>query len=441
MKIAVIGSGISGLSAAWLLAQRHEVTLYERESRPGGHSHTVDVAGPRGAAVAVDTGFIVYNEPNYPNLTALFSHLGVATQPSTMSFSVSLRDGRLEYCGSGLAGLFAQKANLLRPAFWSLVLDLVRFYRTIGADADAAGSLTLGQYLDRKGFRSPFQDEHILPMAAAIWSASTADMRDYPVAAFARFFANHDLLNLGQRAPWRTVAGGSRTYVRRMLEAMGGAGVMRTGAVRLERRSERVIVHDASGGACSFDHAVIATHADDALALLEASPQEQALLGAFRYTQNRVLLHSDPRFMPRRRHVWSSWNYVSEGDANTGVPCVTYWMNELQSLPKELPLFVTLNPAREPAPGTLHRIDHYAHPLFDARALAAQRELWSLQGLRRTWFCGSYFGSGFHEDGLQAGLAVAEQLGGLARPWSVANASGRIVVGPAPAAVQEERAA
>lgn len=427
-SVAVVGSGISGLSAAWLLGQRHRVTLYEKLSRIGGHANTVSVAGPAGE-VAVDTGFIVYNPPNYPNLVALFDHLRVPTQESDMSFAVSLDGGGLEYSGSGLNGLFAQRRNLLRPSFWSLLRDLKRFYTTAAADAGRHPGMSLGSYLDLQGYGRPFQEQHILPMAAAIWSAPADEMRAYPLAAFVRFFENHELLSLGARSPWRTVTGGSQAYVSRITATLGNGVRRDAGVVAIERMAEGVRVRDSQGGTQVFDQVVIATHADEALRLIEPTPREEALLGAFRYTHNRAVLHADESFMPKRRAAWASWNYTGHTDMGhdgTAVG-VTYWMNNLQRLPGALPLFVTLNPDREPA--RVYRTEDYMHPLFDGRAMAAQKELWSLQGANRTWYCGAYFGAGFHEDGLQAGLAVAEALAGVRRPWTVPNESGRIVLG------------
>ena len=434
LDIAVIGSGISGLSAAWLLSQRHRVTVYEADSRPGGHSNTVQVGAGAGAIV-VDTGFIVYNESAYPNLTALFAHLGVATQPSEMSFAVSLDGGGLEYSGSGLRGLFAQPANLARPRFWSMLRDLVRFYRQAPADAARFGMQPLDSYLDARGYGRAFRDDHLYPMAAAIWSAPAARIGDYPTEAFVRFCENHQLLDLGNRPAWRTVTGGSACYVRRLAESVGLGLQLDSAALDVRREADAVYVR-AEGSAVPrrFDHVVVATHADQALRLLpDASGAETRLLGAFGYSRNRAVLHSDPALMPRRSAVWSSWNYAADRGRDAA-PCVTYWMNRLQGIADTTPLFLTLNPAREPGPGHVIRSEVYEHPVFDARAMRAQDELWSLQGQRRTWFCGAYFGSGFHEDGLQAGLAVAEQLGGVRRPWTVANESGRIRLRPTVAA-------
>ena len=421
-RIAVVGSGISGLSAAWLLAGRHAVTLYETDDRLGGHSHTVEAAG-----VPVDTGFIVYNEANYPNLTALFAHLKVASQPTRMSFSVSIDDGRLEYSSTGLAGLFAQTRNLVSPRFWGMLKDMRRFHRTAGshlADLEAAQT-PLGAYLETHGYGRAFCDEHLLPQAAAIWSSKVEDMDNYPAASLIRFYANHDLLGLVSRINWRTVTGGSRQYVERL---RAGLSDIRLGvaARAIHRSPEGVRIRDSRGHVETYDQVVLATHAAQALALLEQpSAQEVALLSPFRSSRNLAVLHRDPRLMPRRRRAWAAWNHIGRAGASS----VSYWMNRLQDLPGD-DLFVTLNPVIEPANGTVIRADVYEHPLFDAATDRAQKSLWSLQGQQRTWFCGAWFGHGFHEDGLQAGLAVAEQLGAVSRPWTVENASGRIHVPP-----------
>jgi predicted NAD/FAD-binding protein len=426
LDIAVVGSGISGLSAAWLLAQRHRVTLYEEDARVGGHSHTVDVA-TGATTVAVDTGFIVYNEPAYPNLTALFAHLGVATQPAEMSFAVSLDDGALEYSGSDLPGLFAQRGNLVNLRFWSMLRDLVRFYRSAPRDAARAGLMPLDDYLDQNGYGRAFREDHLYPMAAAIWSTPAARIGRYPTEAFVRFCENHHLLSLSDRPAWRTVSGGSRNYARRLSAVLGDR--VRTGCRALAvRRDARGASVASAAGEERYDHVVIATHADQALRLLpDASADERRLLGAFAYSTNRAVLHGDAALMPRRRAVWSSWNYGADRRRPDAL-CVTYWMNRLQGIDEGTPLFLTLNPSGEPRAELVHRTESYDHPLFDAAAIRAQGELWALQGQRRTWFCGAYFGAGFHEDGLQAGLAVAEAIGGVRRPWSVPGESARIRV-------------
>lgn len=427
MRVAVIGAGISGLSAAWLLGQAHDVVLFEAEPRLGGHANTVRVAGDRGET-AVDTGFIVYNEATYPNFVALMQHLGVATQPTEMSFGVSLDGGRLEYGGTGVAGLFAQRRNLLSPRFWAMLRGITRFYRDASRDALAgnAAEISLGDYLAAGGYGTAFRDDHLLPMAAAIWSAPCSEILSYPAAAFLRFHHNHGLLQLTGRPVWRTVTGGSAVYVERLRNAFSGE-IRVAATVRQVRRRANDVVLAGDGWSERFDQVVFATHADQALALLaDPGTAEAAALGAFRYSRNRAVLHADPGLMPRRRQAWASWNHIG-GGTRPDAPCaVTYWMNRLQALPGERPLFVTLNPPDKLRPDSILHEESYDHPLFDAAALDAQARLWSLQGARRSWFCGAYFGAGFHEDGLQAGLAVAEALGGVRRPWRVRDESGRI---------------
>ncbi len=429
-SIAVIGSGISGLSAAWLLSQRHEVTVYEAAPRLGGHTNTVLAPQPDGAPdVPVDTGFIVYNEKTYPNLTALFAHLGVETRGTDMSFAVSLEWGGLEYGSTDLRALFGQRRNLFRPRFWSMLKDLQRFYKTAPNDLAevSASGVSLGDYLDVKGYGRAFREDHLLPQAAAIWSASVGDIGDYPAASFIRFFDNHGLLELDihARPQWRTVVGGSVAYIPKLTAPYAERILLDTPVTGIARRSDGIIVRDRRGGERRFDQVVIASHANQALAMLEnPSGDERALLGAFRYSRNTAVLHTDARLMPRRKAVWSAWNFVGD-TASTGE--VTYWMNLLQGLNSAEPLLVSLNPsAQPPDPATVIRTETYEHPLFDAAAMAAQERLWSLQGRQRTWFCGAHFGAGFHEDGLQAGLAVAEAIGGVRRPWTVAEESGRI---------------
>jgi predicted NAD/FAD-binding protein len=423
LKIAVIGSGISGLSCAWLLSQKHEVVLYEKADRLGGHTNTVTANAATGP-IAVDTGFIVFNEATYPNLIALFDHLGVASRATDMSFSVSLEDGAFEYAAPAL---FAQRRNMLRPRFWSMLSEVMRFYREAPAALAALDdpNLSLGAFLQQGRFSTAFRDDHLLPMAAAIWSSPTEALMDYPAASFLRFCDNHGLLQLVGRPLWRTVIGGSRTYVDRIGAALGDG--VRTGrdVVGVQRTGDGVVVSERNGRRERFDHVVIATHADQALNLLaEPSAAERRTLGAFRYSRNLAVLHTDPALMPKRRRAWASWNYIG----SDGGLCVSYWMNKLQGLPGQ-DLFVTLNPPQPPRPDALLRSELYEHPIFDAAALQAQGALWDLQGEGGVWFCGAHFGAGFHEDGLQSGLAVAEQLGGVRRPWNVADESGRIQIG------------
>ncbi|MBC7768608.1 MAG: FAD-dependent oxidoreductase [Phycisphaerales bacterium] len=432
-SIAVIGSGIAGMSAAWLLSQRHDVTVYEKNGRLGGHSNTVMVNTSLGPT-PVDTGFIVFNDLTYPNLIALFDHLGVETKVSDMSFGVSLNGGRTEYSSVGASAFLCGGRNLLSPRFWSMTYDLLRFYRhapgeLLGARDDM---VSLGDYLERRGYGEAFQRDHLLPQAAAIWSATMGEIRHYPACAFVRFFENHGLLKLKGRPQWGTVGGGSQAYVAKLTAAYADSVRLNCGAVSVRREAGGAWVRDASGDVQRYDNVVIATHGDEALALLEdASAEERALLGAFRYAKNRAVLHTDRALMPKREPLWASWNYV--GDNPDGGCIVSYWMNKLQRIESREQIFLTLNPRTMPREETILYETDYDHPLFDVAAIRAQEKIWSLQGVRNTWFCGAHFGAGFHEDGLQAGLAVAEQLGGVRRPWTVAAESGRIFLGGAPA--------
>jgi predicted NAD/FAD-binding protein len=429
LNIAVVGTGISGLSAAWLLSQKHDVTVFEAESRAGGHSHTVDTSSKAGS-VAVDTGFIVYNEITYPNLTALFAHLGTPTKPSEMSFAVSLDGGDLEYSGSDIAGIFAQKSNVLNLRFWSMLRDIMRFYRHAPRDIAKLGLATLGEYLDQNNYGEAFRQDHLYPMAAAVWSLPAKKIADYPAAAFVGFCQNHGLLKIVDRPLWRTVDGGARVYVEALCAPFKDRLRLGTPVRSIRRELGGVFIRAADGGEERFDQVVIGAHADQALAMLsDPTPEERQILGAFNYSRNEVVLHEDARLMPRRRKVWSSWNYTARrGDPQAPVS-VTYWMNRLQTISNETPRFVTLNPIDEPRAELTIQRQICEHPIFNAEAVAAQDQLWSLQGRRGAWFCGAYFGSGFHEDGLQAGLAVAEALGSVRRPWRVAHESGRIKLG------------
>lgn len=420
MKIAVVGGGISGLGAAWLLARQHDVTLFEAGATLGGHSNTVELRLD-GRPVAVDTGFIVYNEHTYPNLTRLFDALGVETVASDMSFAVSLDAGAFEYAGDA-RGVLAQPVNLVRPEFWRLFGEMMRFYREAPhlAERYDLEALTLGQLLSAGGYSDLFARRHILPMAAAIWSSTLDEILDFPARSFVQFFDNHGLFSLGERPQWRSVLGGSRRYVAALSRPFRDRVRLAAPIEGLRRTSRAARLRDASGAEHDFDQVVLATHADQALRILGegASPAEREVLGAFRYRANRAVLHRDPTLMPRRRRAWASWNYLGDGDGEAGGRIsVSYWMNRLQRLETRRDVFVTLNPLREPAPRLTHGEFLYHHPQFDRPALDAQRRLPDIQGLARVWFCGSYCGYGFHEDGLQAGFAVAAALGAPA-PWA-----------------------
>lgn len=430
MKIAIVGSGISGLAVAHALKGQAALTLFEAGDYFGGHTHTVDVTLPdasgRPVTQGVDTGFLVYNERTYPQLIALFEQLGVATAKSDMSFSVQVPaagNGRaLEWSGSNLASLFAQKRNLLNPRFLGMLADLLRFNqlctRIAEQGVDAELMQPLGDFLSAHRFGAAFRDWYFLPMLGCIWSCPTDQMLQFPVATMIRFCHNHGLIQVSNRPQWHTVAGGARHYVEKIL-----AGI----ADKLLNTPVRLIERDAAGvrivtdhGAERFDQLVLATHSDQALALLrEPSALERELLGAIRYQPNRAVLHTDVSVMPQRRRAWAAWNYERAADdgRESARVCLHYWLNLLQPLPFAQDVIVSLNPVREIDPARIIGEYEYAHPVFDLAAIRAQQRLGELQGQQHSWFCGAWTGYGFHEDGLKSGLAVAAGLQQQLQDW------------------------
>lgn len=422
-KIAIIGSGISGLGCAYLLADHHDVTVYESDSRLGGHSNTVDVQTD-GHTFGVDTGFLVFNERTYPTLCRLFGHLKVPVVKSEMSFSVQIGKPELEWSGTDLSTVFAQRRNLLRPAFWSMLLDTLRFNRTATRDLDNAemAALSLGDYLDQEGYGESFRNNYLLPMAAAIWSCPTAQMLDYPFHTFVRFCHNHGLLQIIDRPTWMTVAGGSKTYVSMLANAIKSRGgkIEKACAIQAVTRNTDAVSIRTPLGETEFDHVVLACHSDQALELLgkNATPDERNYLSKIRYQPNRAILHSDSSLLPKRKSVWSAWNYASPGvsmsDGRTSPPvAVSYLLNRLQPLPTEKPIIVSLNPWREPDQKYVYREINYAHPVFDAAAIEAQAAINSISGEHRTSFAGAWLGYGFHEDGFASAVRAAGRLAPL----------------------------
>ncbi|MEP7302393.1 MAG: FAD-dependent oxidoreductase [Caldimonas sp.] len=417
-RFAVIGAGIAGLAAARSLGRHGRVTLFEAAGWFGGHSHTVDLTLD-GITHGVDTGFLVFNEKTYPALIGLFAELDVATAPSEMSFSVQAESGRLEWSGCNLDTVFAQRANLARPAFWRMLRDLLRFNRlttALACDETPTGLAALeqpiGAFLAAHGFSDAFRDWYFLPMIGCIWSCPTEQMLGFPMATLIRFCHNHGLLQVAGRPPWRTVRGGARNYVARMLESIADAR-LNTPVRQVRRLAAGGAEVATDGGVERFDAVVLACHSDQSLALLaDPSEAESALLGAIRYHPNRAVLHTDASVLPRRRRAWAAWNYerAASAEREGAAVCLHYLLNRLQPLPFAAPVIVSLNPLREPAPGSVHGEFAYDHPVFDRAAVAAQARLPALQGHRDTWFCGAWTRYGFHEDGLASGLAVAAGL-------------------------------
>ncbi len=421
MKVAIVGSGISGLAVAHALQGRAELSLFEAGDYFGGHTHTVDVTLPTAhgpTTWGVDTGFLVFNERTYPNLIRLFGELDIPTAKTDMSFSVQTADARgrrLEWNGASLNTVFAQRGNLLNWRFLRMLRDVLRFNRLATelaeAGADARLAQPLGEWLQAQRFSAEFRDWYFLPMMACIWSCPTAQMLEFPVATMIRFCHNHGLIQVSGRPQWWTVTGGARRYVEKIVARIADKH-LNTPVRAIERDAQGVTLR-TDHGSQRFDQVVLATHSDQALALLrQPSSDEARLLGAIRYQPNRAVLHTDASVLPRKRLAWAAWNYeraAATAQEHSRV-CLHYLLNLLQPLPFEQPVVVSLNPLREIAPEHVLGAYDYAHPVFDLGAMAAQKALPQLQGQQRTWYAGAWTGYGFHEDGLKSGLSVAQQL-------------------------------
>jgi uncharacterized protein len=414
MRIAIIGSGISGLTAAHKLCAEHDITVFEANDYIGGHTRTVEVE-LEGRRWAVDTGFIVFNDWTYPNFTALMDELGVASQPSEMGFGVHCARTGLEYCGSSFGQLFAQRRNLFRPAFWSMIRDILRFNREAQRLLEMPGDTTeLGTYLARESYSRGFVEHYIVPMGAAIWSTDPGTMLSFPARSFVEFFANHGLLSVNDRPQWRVITGGSRSYVGPLTAPFEDRIRLRSQVVRVHRTSAAVELVLGDGHRPSFDAVLFACHSDQALAMLAAPTEaEREVLGAIPYQSNLAVLHSDVRQLPRRRKAWAAWNYripAGQVDAVT----VTYNMNILQSLGAKTPLLVTLNPATDIDPEKVLQRLTFQHPVYTSAGIAAQQRRADLTGHNRSFYCGAWWGYGFHEDGVKSGLDAAAAI----QAWS-----------------------
>ena len=415
-RIAIIGTGISGLSAAYLLNPKHTITVYEKASEIGGHTRTRLVERD-GRRIPVDTGFIVFNYRNYPELSAMFKHLNVPVQKSNMSFGVTANNGALEWSAQSPNGLFGQRRNLFNPKFYRLLWDIVRFNYSVRGLVKSYPDLTLGQLIAKMGMGDWFSRYYILPMGGAIWSCPLAAILAFPARSFVEFFDSHGLLTVTQQPQWYTVTGGSQAYLARLTQSFAHAISTSCEVASVRRRNGKVYVVDVTGVTQEYDQAIFACHGDQALALLsDPTPDETDTLAAFTYQSNTAVLHDDVSIMPKRKRCWASWVYHADDHAPTGDIAVTYWMNQLQGIDVNTPLFVTLNPLTPVRPECIIDTHVFEHPVYTQASVAAQKRLPALQGVQNTWFCGAYHRNGFHEDGLASGIHVAKALGAEV-PW------------------------
>lgn len=418
-KIAIIGSGISGISCAWLLQKDHDITLFEKNNYIGGHSNTASIQYDGESEVNVDTGFIVFNFRTYPNLKAFFELLGVEIMKSNMSFGIKNLDNNLEYCGSSLAGLFAQKKNLLNPRFLRMIKDILKFNKTaiemIESGVDF-GEMTLFEFINKINMGEYFRDYYLLPMAGAIWSCPVETIKNYPAATFLQFFYNHGLLTVKNQPQWYTVKGGSKEYVKKMVAEFRDKIKLGCTIKSARKSVDKVILTDQSGEEYEFDDVIFASHGDQTHTMIsDKTPEEEAILGAIKYSQNVAVLHKDPSQMPTNQKAWASWVYLSKKSEDK--VSLTYWMNNLQGIDETKPLFVTLNPIEEVNKSDIFGTYYYEHPIFDNQTIKAQEQLHTIQGKRNMWFCGAWTKYGFHEDGLNSAIEVAKHFG-ITPPWN-----------------------
>jgi len=415
MKIAIVGSGISGLGSAFLLNKKNEITVYEKNDYIGGHSRTIDL-DIDGKKIPVDTGFIVFNYRNYPNLSGLFEHIGVKVEKSDMSFGVSIDNGWLEYGTRRPLDIFAQKNNLLRIEFWKMLLDILKFNKT--AIEYIESDISLCECLDALGVGKWFREYYLLAMGGAIWSTPVNEMLDFPARTFVQFFDNHGLLTVNEQPQWYTVNGGSKEYVKLITKPFKNKIKLSCGVEKIVRTESDIEVHSTDGKAENYDQVILSCHSDQALKMLDSpTKDEKKILGAVKYQPNEMYLHSDTSFLQKNKNAWSSWVYLSEEkeDNNKSV-CLSYWMNNLQPLGTEKPIIVTLNPDRKPDESLIYDRYTFEHPVFDGKAIEAQQNLDDIQGKDRIWYAGAWQRYGFHEDGLLSAVNIAKQLG-VKIPW------------------------
>ena len=407
LKIAVIGSGISGLSCAYYLSKNFKVDLFEKNSYFGGHTHTQTIKSG-GETINVDSGFIVFNQINYPNLCNLFEELNIKSYVSDMSFAVSDKIDNIEYSGTSLSSLFSQKKNLLSIKFWRMLYEIVCFNLLAKKQIDKYKNLTIQEYLDLKNYSNYYKYKHLYPMAASIWSSEINEIKKYPFEKFVMFFLNHGLLKILNRPKWRTVLGGSKKYVEKILKSKN-ISAFKNSSVKLSNIKENKIFLDVKGKKKKYDHLIIAVHSDQVKNIINLKKEEKKIFEDIRYTKNKVYVHSDKKLMPKSKETWSSWNYIEDKTKKSGVN-VTYWMNKLQQLNTNLNIFVSLNPSTLPSKDKIFKKVNYDHPLFDFNTFENQKKITAMQGNKNIWFCGAYLGYGFHEDGITSALNVVRKI-------------------------------